>query len=366
MILLPILWKLIFFAAGLFGIGFLITIHEFGHFIFCKLFGVSVPSFSIGFGPAIWEKKIGETVFSLSIIPLGGYVEMAGSAEVGQGEQKEAYRDDEYSIINKPYWQKMLILFGGITCNLLFAYITFIVIMALGAPGNQFLPESLTTTIASVNPESSAEKAGLQPGDRVIALDGALLDFNKPEAFVEKLQDSLGKTVPLIIERNGIQENLPITLDTDKKASPLGICWAFQPVAPKPIIQAIKEGIALTNRYITNTAYFIVQLFKKRNLTGASGPVGIISMSMTCAQEGVKIYLLLLAIISISLAVFNLLPLPILDGGQAFMYTIEAIIRRRLPDNIKLAIHLACWALFLILTIYITYYDIKRIILSLL
>lgn len=344
----------------------MITIHEFGHFIFCKLFGVSVPSFSIGFGPAIWEKKIGETTFSLSIIPLGGYVEMAGCAEIGQGEQKEAQRDDAHSIINKPYWQKMCILFGGIFCNLMFAYITFIIIMALGAPGTQFLPETLTTKIALVNPGSPAEKAGLQPGDRFISLDGIALDFSKLELFSEKIQESLGKPVPLIIERNGSEEEHSITLDIEKKTSPFGICWAFKPLEPKPIMQAFKDGIALTNRYIANTASFIKQLFTRRNLAGASGPVGIISMSMTCAQEGPKIYLLLLAIISISLAVFNLLPLPILDGGQALTYTIEAIVRRRLPDNVKLGIHITCWALFLLLTLYITYQDIQRIIVSLL
>ena len=90
MVLAQIFWNLFFLAIGFFGIGFLITIHEFGHFIFCKLFDVSVPSFSIGFGPALWQKKIGETTFSLSAIPLGGYVEMAGSAEIGQGGTKRS------------------------------------------------------------------------------------------------------------------------------------------------------------------------------------------------------------------------------------------------------------------------------------
>ena len=87
--MLTLLSSSLFFAAGLFGIGFLITLHEIGHFAFCKLFNVSVPSFGIGFGPVLWEKKIGETNFMLSAIPLGGYVEMAGSAEVGQGTKKK-------------------------------------------------------------------------------------------------------------------------------------------------------------------------------------------------------------------------------------------------------------------------------------
>jgi len=98
--------------AGILGIGFLIGIHEFGHFLFCKLFKIRTPSFSIGFGPKIFEKQIGETLFKISAIPFGGYVEIAGSAEVGQGEQKEAYAKDEYSMAVKPYWQKMLVMAG--------------------------------------------------------------------------------------------------------------------------------------------------------------------------------------------------------------------------------------------------------------
>ena len=94
--------SILFIPVGILGIGFLIGFHELGHFLFCKLFRVSTPSFSIGIGPRILKKKIGSTEFSLSAIPMGGYVEIAGAAEVGQGEQKEAYRDDEYSFARKP------------------------------------------------------------------------------------------------------------------------------------------------------------------------------------------------------------------------------------------------------------------------
>ena len=111
--------KIFIVFLGLLGLGFLIGLHELGHFLFCKLFRVSTPSFSIGFGPRIFSKKIGETTFSLSAIPVGGYVEIAGMAEVAQGEQKEASRKDEYSFASKPYYQKVLIMSGGILFNTL-------------------------------------------------------------------------------------------------------------------------------------------------------------------------------------------------------------------------------------------------------
>lgn len=364
MLLLTLLSKPLFFVAGLFGIGFLITLHEIGHFLFCKLFNVSVPSFGLGFGPVLWEKKIGETNFILSAIPLGGYVEMAGSAEVGQGEQKEAHRNDERSLINKPYWQKMCIMFGGVFLNFVFAYCAIILVLAAGAPGTPMLPETLTNRIEKVEPNSAADKAGLQKDDLVIAINDIQYDIQQPHLFLEHIKTLAGATATVTVNRNGFPEERSITFEPNKTVGMLGVGFATQPLAPKPFMQAIREGIALTNKYIYNTILFIKQLFVRRSLEGTGGPLGIIAATTASAQQGFSIYLLLLAIVSINLAVLNLLPLPILDGGQALFYTIEAIVRRRLPDSIKLWIHIACWALFLLLTVYLSYFDIKRIVLS--
>ena len=127
-------WHLLMFGVAIAGLGFLIAIHEMGHFLFAKLFGISTPTFSIGFGPQLISKKIGETTFSLSAIPLGGYVEIAGLAEVGQGEQGEAGRTDKRSFASKPYWQKMLVMLGGIGVNLGFAYVACIGLSFVQSP----------------------------------------------------------------------------------------------------------------------------------------------------------------------------------------------------------------------------------------
>ena len=364
MLLLTLISKPLFFAAGLFGIGFLITLHEIGHFVFCKLFNVSVPSFGLGFGPILWQKKIGETNFIISAIPLGGYVEMAGSAEVGQGDQKEASRDDERSLVQKPYWQKMCIMFGGVFLNFVFAYAAMIFVLALGAPGTPMLPETLTNRIEKVELNSPADKAGITKDDKVVALNNVPFDLKNPQLFFDNLKTLAGTTTTISIDHEGTIKERSITFEPNKTVGMLGVIFATQALAPRPFLQAIKEGVELTNKYILNTVLFIKQLFTRRSLEGTGGPVGIIAATTASAQQGFKVYLLLLAVISINLAVLNLLPLPILDGGQALFYTIEAIIRRRLPDNIKLGIHIACWALFLLLTVYLTYFDIKRIILS--
>src|SRR3990170_5451868 len=158
----------ILWFAGIFGIGFLIGLHEFGHFLFCKIFYVKTPSFSIGLGPRLIEKKIGDTVFTLSAIPFGGYVEIAGTSEVGQGEQKEAKSRDQYSFAVKPYWQKMLILAGGIIFNTIFAYATFIILCSLGVPKTPlFYPLNAKEVIQQVIPGSPAASHDFQPGDKI-------------------------------------------------------------------------------------------------------------------------------------------------------------------------------------------------------
>ncbi len=129
--LIALLPKLFFLFEGIIGLGFIIAFHELGHFLFCKAFNIRVPSFSIGFGPKLFSKKIGGTEFSLSAIPLGGYVEIAGSAEVGQGEQKEAHANDEGSFARKPYYQKLLVMLGGIAFNILFAYVVLSLLFML-------------------------------------------------------------------------------------------------------------------------------------------------------------------------------------------------------------------------------------------
>ncbi len=132
---LILIWQNLFtIAAGLVGLTFLVTFHEFGHFLFCKLFKIHTPSFSIGLGPYLYSKKIGDTVFAISAIPAGGYVEIAGAAEVGQGDQAHAGRQDHYSFASKPFYQKFLVMSGGILANLLFAYVAIIGVCWAGLP----------------------------------------------------------------------------------------------------------------------------------------------------------------------------------------------------------------------------------------
>lgn len=362
--LLLIAQKVCSIAIGLVGLGLLVTVHEFGHFIFCKLFGVLVPSFSIGFGRSIWEKQIGETTFRLSWLPLGGYVEIAGNEEVGQGEQKEAGRTDERSMRSKPFWQKACIVGGGIFANFVFAYLVLAAVFFIGMPKTPlFCQENTPAIIESIESKSRAEQAGLKAGDAIVSYNG--IDAKK-EGLCGLLSYCATQKKPLqlslIIER----EKTPINItwevgNAGPKAS--GVSFKLAEMPRKSFIESLRDAYTTTIRIIRSAFSAFYQLIKQRSTHGLGGPVMIIAATASGAEHGLSIFFLLIAFISINLAVLNLLPLPIFDGGQIFIMAIEAIIRRELPLKVKMAIAYTCWILILGLFIFLSAQDIWNLFL---
>ena len=351
---------------GLFGIAFLIGFHELGHFLFCKLFGIRTPSFSIGFGPRLLSKKIGETEFSLSAIPLGGYVEIAGAHEVGQGEQKDAFASDEGSFSRKPFYQKLLVMFGGILFNLVFAYAALIFIFWVGIGKTEIMyPRNATPIISSVLADSPAQKAGLEAGDVIKEINGKSVGDNGFLIYKE-LAANPHQTIPVTYEHNGEQHEVSIALGSritplGKTEGTLGILFEMGELKSTSFLLAIKEGISLTNMYIKSIFLSFKQIFSKRDVSKMAGPLMVISQTMKGAGEGTLIFLLFLAIISVNLAILNLIPLPILDGGQILFCTIEWIVRRPISPRIREYIHIGSWILVLGLMLYLSGQDIKNI-----
>lgn len=355
-----------FLIAGLIGLNFVIGFHELGHFLFCKVFNIRTPTFSFGFGPFLASKKIGDTTFALSSIPLGGYVEIAGAAEVGQGEQKDAHARDKGSFAIKPYWQKLLVLLGGILFNFIFAYAALIFLFMIGLPKTEFLyPRNAKPVIHEIKADSAASKAELAIGDRIISINGQTLNDNGLTAYT--LINALpGAETSIVIERNGQQQEIPVTLDSkemgDKKVGSLGVLFEITGTASLPFMSAVKEGIALTNAYIKATVLGFKHIFVKRDVSKMGGPVKIISETIKAAGHGFGVFLFFLAVISINLAIFNLIPLPILDGGQILFYTIEAIIGRPLSVKVREYIHIATWIFILGLVLYLSAQDIWQLV----
>ncbi len=351
-------------AIALFGIGFLIGFHELGHFLFCKLFGIKTPTFSIGFGPVIFSRHIWGTDFTLSAVPLGGFVEIAGTAEIGQGDQKDAQSRDKDSFAVRPYWQKFLVMMGGIFFNLIFAYIAFIALSMMGIPKTTLIPSNGTTTIETIKEGSAAEKGGLQPGDTIRSINGVPMQHDLHMLF-ETVQPLANKEAQISYERSGEIRNLSITVNEREGAPESGslgiLAFEMKDTPSLSFFDAIKQGITLTNDWIARTVTGFISIFRRADMKSAGGPIAIISMLSKGATTSFKIFLILLAILSINLAILNLIPLPILDGGQLLFYTIEAIAGRPLPLKVREYIHIASWLLVLGLILYITVYDVARI-----
>lgn len=360
--LVAVFQQFFFILLGFLGMGFLIGFHELGHFLFAKLFKIRVPSFSLGFGPRLFTKKIGETEFCLSAIPFGGYVEIAGAAEVGQGDQKDAFATDKNSFAVKPYYQKLLVMLGGILFNLFFAYCIMILLFATGIPKTPLMPNQQIISI--VHPDSAAANGDLRIGDRIVSINEEKIG-NNLQQIQQIIQPLALKQATVVVERDGQLMTKTIIIGSKEVESAtigiLGVEFDFLPTPPHSLIDAIKLGIAACNKWIMDTINGFTLLFSKTGVKKIGGPIMIIAMTVKSAAAGWQIYLLLLALISINLAVLNLIPLPILDGGQILFYSIEAIIRRPIPHKVREYIHIATAILFMILFIYLSINDINRI-----
>lgn len=359
MSLLEIINQLPFLIAGLLGFSFLIGFHELGHFLFCKLFGIRTPSFSIGFGPVLFKKRFWDTDFIVSALPFGGFVEIAGSAEVGQGNQAEAFANDEGSFAQKPYYQKMLVISGGILFNMLFAYATFSTLYYIGMPQTPLLyMVDGSTKVDAVSPDSPAEKAGIQSGDIILKADDVEV-ANKPLDLIGKIRTATTDTISFEIERNGSVITVPVTL-AEQTVSGQTIKYlgtTFASSKPDGLIDSIRMGIRSTNKFAGLILDSFKKLFQSRSVENVGGPIMILSQTIKAAQHGISLLMLFLAFISINLAVLNVIPLPILDGGQALFHTIEAIMRRPLSAKLREYIFIACWLMFIVLFLYLSVKD---------
>lgn len=357
-------WCIFCIIIGILAIQFVIAFHELGHWLFCKLFNIKTPSFSIGFGPRLFTKKIGDTVFAISAIPLGGYVEISGAAEVGQGEQKEAHSSDETSFESKPYYQKLLVMLGGILFNIIFAISCFIGLWLIGMPKSLlFYPKYSKPVIEKIIKDSPAEKAGLKIGQEIIKFGD--IKIKSTEQLLNLIKASPNKTINLnVLDKIGTI-NIPVTIGSQPADATSGYFGAiYETIAPgkaPSFLSAIKRSLNLTIDLARRTFNGLFAAFSKRTTEGMGGPLRLFSDAAEQTNKGWSNLFLLLAIISIGLAVLNILPLPVFDGGQVVTYTIEAIIGKKLPEQVKYYLHVGTWVILLAFILYLTFKDATHI-----
>ena len=377
------------------GLGFLILAHEFGHFIVAKATGMRVEEFSIGFGRFLVSKRIGETVYGISAVPLGGYVRVTGmhkeefEARIAEAREQEAEQnaaraeqrakrlpqDPEDRMAGKralsaeeiastpparryythPFWHKLLFIIAGVTMNMVVA---FLLVWGVGAVRGENITSTVIDTVESGAP---AAAAGIEAGDRIISVAG------QATATWEDVRTEIltnpGKTVTIVVQRSGSEINL--TAQIRKQTDGTGYLGVVPASDHKSLGFFSSFGYAgrTTGSMVTLIFKGIGMMFSgKVPVTGSqglAGPVGIIQLSSEAYAGGY--YLMLLALISVNLAILNMLPLLPLDGGHALFSIVERIRGRSLSLRAFERISLVGLAIFVVLFLVATSNDIGRI-----
>lgn len=336
-----------------------VVIHEAGHLIAAKLFGVYCYEFSIGMGPAVYSKKTDETVYSIRALPIGGYVSMAGE-EDGDAAYPDVKVPDDRRLKNKKTWQKVIIMLAGVTMNFLLAWVLFsLIILSNGAYSGS--PEPL---VESVRENSPAEAAGFQAGDRIIKIEREDGSYVKPETFLDmQTFVSDGKPETYYVQRGSEEIALTVVPEYSEEAGTymIGITGPSASIHKVNLLNCWYYGFAEMGMIVRLLITTIRSLFYGTGADQLSGPVGIYQATEAYAAMGLKSFLFLMAEISLNIGIFNLLPLPVLDGGQIVITLAEAAVHKELNAKVKTVIMLVCWVLLIGLMIFATWNDIRRL-----
>lgn len=347
----------ILFALLIFEI--IIVIHEFGHFIVARMNGVKVNEFAIGMGPAIFKKQGRNTLFALRALPIGGYCAM-------EGEDEES--GDDGAFCNKSAPRKIAIVSAGIIMNIVLGFILLIIYTCIAGP-------ITSTTVSKFYDDAVSVNSGLQEGDKILSIDGMRI-FTASD-IVYKFQNDSDGEFDMVVNRDGKKVDLPdVTFELRKAEqgrSSLYIDFMVKPIKLTPVTVLSESGRSV----LTYGRLIYISLFDmvrgKYSLNDLSGPVGIVEQiddvidSETNEEQGIDWHYLALdllnmaALITINIGIFNLLPLPALDGGRLVFLLYELIFRRRVDPKFEGAVHLAGMALLLALMLTVTVSDVTKL-----
>lgn len=328
----------------------IVIIHEFGHYITAKKCGIAVSEFAIGMGPVIFRKQGKETLFTLRLLPLGGFCSM--------GEDQEAV--DENSFRSKSVPRRMAVIAAGAIMNLILGFILAVVILLV----NQ---KYTTNIIAEITEGSGCAAAGLSVGDEIVEVNG--LHIFTASDIIYQLRNDEDGVLDFVILRDGVRSEIngvKFGLDINEETGERTLRYDFKVYAKK--LEA-KELLPRASRQFAYCARLIVMSLKdlitgKYGLNNLQGPVGIVTViTETAGKTGFDLgYLLDIGmLISVNVGIFNLLPLPALDGGRLVLLIVEGIRRKGMKPETEGMIHFAGFALLMLLMIAVTFNDVKNI-----
>lgn len=331
----------------------LVLFHEFGHFVAAKLVGIRVYEFSVGFGPRIANRRIGETVYSLRGVPLGGYVKLAGM-DRSESEAEDIGRDDPRSYYSKPIWAKLLTFAAGPFMNIVLAVLLYSVIFGLtGVP---------VVSIVNVTPGSPADLAGMRANDVVVSVDGRGIQMAL-ELF-ETISSNPGEELTFTLNRDGAEIVVTaVPQAAEGGQGRLGIEIGEINVK-KNVGQTVSAALAYTMEISRMILAFLGKVLTGRAAADFTGPIGIFRVIRATAEATptlsafVLSIMVLAAYLSTNLALFNLFPIPVLDGGWLVLIAVEAVRGKPLSEEHEAIYRFVGFVMIMVLFILVTLKDV--------
>ena len=332
---------------ALIAFGVIITVHEFGHFAVAKACGIKVNEFAIGMGPTLFKFTKGETKYSLRLLPIGGFCSM-------EGEDTDS--EDERAFGKKPVWQRFLVVAAGALMNILLAFIIIIISISIGKSVD-------STIIAKFDENATSNINGLMLDDKIVEVNGRHI-FVSSDIVYEMLNDEDG-----VLEFKVIRDGKKVTLDTvqfeiktdeNGNQSIVRDFWVYG--KDKTVFgvlgNAVRETIS-TGRMIYLSLFDMIT--GKYGINDLSGPIGVVSVIGQATSQGIETFLYLVSLLSINIGIFNLLPLPALDGGRLVFLIVEGIRRKPIPTKYEGMVHFIGLALLMLLMLIVSANDIIKI-----
>jgi regulator of sigma E protease len=338
----------------------LVIVHEFGHYWVAKKNGIWVEEFGFGLPPRIWGKKVGETLYSINALPFGGFVKLHGE------NSEENIKDPKRSFLSKNKKIRSAVIVAGVVMNFLLAVFAF----AIGYTFSGFPKETENVRILEIADGTPAKEAGFQSEDIVRTVNGE--PVKSTENFVSLVEDKKGSEVTFGIERNGEMLSLPATprAEHPENEGSLGVVISttevyFPPVWQRPFLgvyYGFKDAIFWGKIVITGFIKIFTDLAGGTVPKDVAGPVGIYALTTRASEFGILSLINFVGILSVNLAILNIIPFPALDGGRLLFIVIERLFGKKVLPRIESIFHTVGMAILLLLIFAITAYDIRRLI----
>ncbi len=348
--------------AFFFMLSAIVVIHELGHFLVAKHFGVYCHEFSIGMGPVLYQHQGKETMFSIRAIPFGGYVMMAGEEDGSQEEDTEWLQNvpSEKRLNHKKTWQQICVMVAGVCMNIILAWALFVGLAM--AKGYEILPSQ--PIVAQMEENGFMSQAGLQVGDEILEIQASKesLEPKTNDEVVEFIQYHHDDVTLKVQRENDIQMIGPVTFPYNEELG--GYLPGYKVQGNFRYTKWYEAFRIGSQELVANTTMIfrsLANLFSGVGLENLSGPVGIYQVTAKTAQMGFDAYLSLFAMISLNIGIFNLIPIPALDGGRILILGFERLFRRKINTKLVEKIITVSFILLIGLFIFATYNDIVRL-----